>query len=238
MKSIQIPVLDYKLAADWYEGSTEEILLVLIGYTSSKDTYHELLNDIHNQTDSSILVFDYAGHGQSPFDLKDVTPAQNFLEVITIYDWLKQKYPRHTLNVMGTSYGGFLAVQLTKYRQFAKLVLRVPAIYEPEEFYTPWGIRLNDEEAYRLHEDGYRTNTVQLAKHPILARAARFKGKTLVVVHENDELVPKVTTDAYIKAFNADKYSAKGFKHSFLSNPSQAAREAYRQVIADWLKKN
>jgi hypothetical protein len=83
----------------------------------------------------------------------------------------------------------------------------------------------------------YRKNKELLAKHPLLARASNFEGETLVVVHENDELVPSETTDAYINAFNADHIVAKGFPHSF----NDAAIDyveliGYQNKIVDWLQ--
>ena len=76
-----------------------------------------------------------------------------------------------------------------------------------------------------------------LSSHPLLVRAAKFKGKTLVMVHEHDEVVPKQTTDAYIKAFDAEVYVAKGFPHG-LSAVSDDKLAVYHQKISDWLKSN
>lgn len=234
MISIQIPVLDYKLAADWYELG-DDILLFLPGYTSSKKSYADLVGRMVEKTGMSALVIDYGGHGESPFDLRDVSPAQNFLEVITVFDWLHEKYPGRNIYVIGTSYGGFLGTQLTKYREFRKLVLRVPAIWPPEEFYNKWGIRLDDEAAHDKRQMAFRRDAERLAQHPLLARASRFKGKTMVIVHGEDELVPKETTDAFIKAFKADVYVAEGFKHNFMTAPTEESKEAYRRAIVDWL---
>lgn len=237
IKNIKIDCLGYQLEADLYECDSNDILLVLIGYSSSKESYHDLVNSLVTNTNMSALVLDYSGHGVSPFSLEDVSSAQNFLEVIQAFDWLKETYPDKKISVLGTSYGGFLAVQLTKYRKFDRLVLRVPAIYRPEEFYTKWGVRQKDQETYLKSERAFRTDKEALATHPLLARASKFEGKTFVVVHENDELVPRETTDAYIHAFNADSYLAKGFAHSYASGP-EAEKPKYKKVIADWLNKD
>lgn len=237
IKNTKIDCLGYQLEADLYERDSNDILLVLIGYSSSKESYHDLVNSLVKNTNMSALVLDYSGHGVSPFSLEDVSPAQNFLEIIQVFDWLKEIYPDKRITVLGTSYGGFLAVQLTKYRKFDRLVLRVPAIYRPEEFYTKWGVRQKDQEAYLKSERAFRTDKEALASHPLLARASKFQGKTFVVVHENDELVPRQTTDAYIHAFNADSYLAKGFAHSFMTGP-ESEKPKYKQVLADWLNKN
>ena len=171
MKNIQIPCVGYEIAADWYDGN-DEVLLVIPGWSSNKKNYEDLVGAITQQTGMSALVIDCSGHGESPFRLTDLMPAQNFLDVITAYDGLRKKHPNKTINVMGTSYGGFLAAQLVAYRQVNKLVLRAPAIYQPEDFYTQWGNI--DREGERTM---YRTDTEAIARHPLLNSVASFKGK-------------------------------------------------------------
>jgi esterase/lipase len=234
-KIIEIKCTGYSVKADWYEtANTNEIILSLIGWTSNRKRYNDILSAICSKTGQSALVFDYSGHGDSPFDVSTTRPAQHFLEVIYVFDWLKEKYPNAKITVMGTSYGGYLAVQLTKYRSFEKLILRAPAILKPADFYTLKKPTLNDEEW--AAKDAYRRDTEALSKHPLLARASDFKGKTLIVVHEHDDQIPKETTDTYIKTFNADVYIAKGFPHSIYDEPREKIVE-YQNAISDWLNK-
>lgn len=234
MKSFEIQCVGYSIAADWYDATDDGVMLVLPGYSSNKKNYEPLVSVLVEKTGMSALVIDYTGHGESPFDLQNLTPAQNFLEVITAFDWLKENHPDKKVSVVGTSYGGFLATQLTKYRGFDKLVLRVPGIYQPQDFYSKWK---NIEKKYT--RDVYRKDTEALAKHPLLTRASGYKGKTLVIVHENDEQVARETTDAFIKAFDAETYLAKGFTHSFAAHLDQKDKIAeYQEYLADWLMKN
>lgn len=235
IKTLKVECTGYSVVADWYGGkSTDKVLLALIGWTAARKNYNDLLSAIVNNTGISALVFDYCGHGDSPFEAPETRPAQHFLEVIYVFDWLRERYPNAEITVMGTSYGGYMATQLTKYREFAKLVLRAPAIYKPEDFYTLNGA-INSEEGWAA-KDAYRRDVEALAKHPLLARASNFKGNTLVVVHENDEQVPSETADAYIKAFNADVHAAKGFPHFMGEMPRQQI-VGYQKVISDWLNK-
>ena len=231
MKTFDIPCLGYSVKADWYEGKTsEKILLVLIGWTSSRAAYKDLLSSIVAGTGMSALVFDYSGHGDSPLDINKTRPAQHFLEAIEVFDQLTAKHPQATISVMGTSYGGYLATQLTKYRAFDNLVLRVPAMYKPEDFYTI---------SSKLHANwdryAFRTDKAALAKHTLLLRASNFKGKTMVVIHELDEQVPHETTDAYIEAFHADTYVATGFPHTISNKQSRKDIVAYQKAIINWL---
>jgi uncharacterized protein len=237
-ETIEIKCSGYSIIADWYEGADpRKILLMLPGFTSSRARQKDFVSAVVKQTGMSAIVIDYSGHGDSPFELKDTRPAQHFLEVICAFDWVKEKCPDAEISVAGSSYGSFLATQLTKYREFAKLVLRAPAIYRPNEFYDLWSVRFSDEEGYRKAMDAYRRHAEALAKHPLLARASNFRGKTLVVVHENDELVPSETTNAYISAFDADSFVAKDFTHSVSDSPiNQQQLDEYQSHIADWLK--
>ena len=232
MKTIKIPCPGYEVVADWYEtDDTKNIILFLIGWTSNRAKYKPLIEALQAITGYSALVFDYSGHGDSPFDIGETRPAQQFLEVICVFDQLKARHPDAAISIVGTNYGGFLATQLTKYRQFDKLALRVPAIYKPSDFYT-----LNKDIDREWTNKVFRKDVEALAKHPLLARASSFKGRTLVVVHENDELVPKETTDAFIKAFGAETYLAKGFTHDFdpVSKSPEQIKE-YQAAIGHFL---
>ncbi len=228
--SIHIPCIGYSLAADWYDGTTDEVILDLPGFTAGKAKYAELLSEIAKKTGAHALSIDYSGHGESPYDIQDVSPAQNFLEVVTAFDWITEYHPGKKITVMGTSYGGFHAAQLTKYREFQKLILRVPAMYPPDIFYTKWG---------QIDRDAtldYRSNAEGLHSHPVLRRASRFDGKTFVITHELDRMCPQQSTDPFVAAFSADTWEAKGFKHALAeSNASQEQKDEYTNRIVQWM---
>lgn len=233
MKSFNIPCVGYEIAADWYDGAQDNnnILLVLVGYTSSRANYRELITAIVKKTGYSALVIDYTGHGESPYTLEELTPAQNFLEVITAYGWIAEKHPNKTISIMGTSYGGFMAIHLTQYRSPKKLILRVPAIYSPETFYTKW--KDMDLEEVR---HGYRADPDNFIKHPLLVRASNFKGEAYVLTHELDEDCPKSSTTPIAEAFGAETWEAKGFVHGLgQSTYTEEQLEEYQNKIADWL---
>lgn len=232
MISMKIPLTGYEVDADLYEGSNNEVYLILIGYTSDRVRYQEFAEIINSELNASVLVLEYSGHGESPYELGEISPAQHFLEVITVYDWLKDKYSEKDINVIGTSYGAFMATQLTKYRTFPKLVLRVPAIYPPNVFYDK--LKTFDK---NLHFQDYRHNTKDLHEHPLLKRTSEFPGKTLVVTHELDTICPPNETGAFTKAFGADTWEAEGLKHGFAdSDVTDEQKKEYFLKITDWLK--
>ena len=206
-------------------------MLNLIGRTSRRDKqrYFNFLPKLARDLGITTVIFDYSGHGDSPFDIEDISPAQQFLEVIEVFDWMKNTFPNRKIFVIGSSFGGFLATQLTKYREFDALVLRAPAIYKPKDFYT----KKRDED--RNATDTFRRDVEALSKHPLLARASAFKGKTLLVIHERDEQVPTQTTDAYAQAFKPDILRPNVTHSLDDSTPEQI--DAYNDAIHAWLER-
>lgn len=230
---VQIPLHGYSVAADWHEGSSGAVTLFLIGFNSNRERYKEFAEVVQTKTGSSVLVLEYSGHGTSPFELGEISPAQHFLEVIAAFDWLVENHPDKKISVIGTSYGGFMATQLTKYRTFQKLVLRVPALYPPHVFYD----KLKTFENTNHFADFRSNSTDELLSDPLLKRASEFTGDTLVVTHELDTVCPPNETSAFTKAFNANHWEAKGFKHGFgESEVTDEQKQKYYLRISEWLK--
>lgn len=233
-KHITIPCIDYAIAADWYEGSNQtEILLAIVGYSSTKARNAEFIAGISERTGMSSLVLDLSGHGESPFELDDTKPAQHLLEVTTAFDWLQSTYPEAKICVMGTSYGGYMAAWLTRFRNFDKLVLRTPAVYKPEDFYSPHGLIHKSDELV-----AYRKNTELIERNALFLQEPVFNGETLLVIHGMDEHIPEETSNLYQEKFAAETYFAEGFMHGFRDphNP-QDSLEAYKIAVSDWLHK-
>ncbi len=232
-KQITIPSLDYAIAADWYGGGNPtRILLTIVGFGSTKARNAEFIAEISERTGMSGLALDLSGHGESPFELDDTKPAQHLLEVTAAFDWLRSTYPEAKISVMGTSYGGYMAAWLTRFRNFDKLVLRTPALYKPEDFYSPHRLIHKSDELV-----AYRKNTRLIARNALFLQNPVFDGKTLLVIHSNDEDIPTETSNLYQENFAAEIYTAQGFVHGFRDprNP-QEGLEPYRATIATWLQ--
>ena len=237
-KTFEITCPGYAIFADLYEGKNQDhIILILPGFRSYRARQPYLANTLTATTGANVIAIDYSGHGDSPFELKDTRPAQQLLEVVTTFDWIKAHYPTARISVVGNSYGSFLAAHLTQYRSFDDLVLRAPAIYKPEALYDLWSVRLNDEASHAAKLDVYRHDTNALQNHPTLQHAPAFTGRTLVAAHGKDEVIPEETSTAYTKAFKAESFVAAGFPHSIgQSNTPADQLEAYTMRIASWLK--
>lgn len=234
---IKIACTGYDITVDWYEGADDsKVLIVLPGYASSKARQKAHAKAMVEATGTSALVVDFSGHGNSPFNIRDTSPAQHFLELVCVYDWIKKHYPELEISISGSSYGGFLAAQLTRYRKLNNVILRAPAIYELSAFYDIWAKRIDNEDAYIAQLKDYRKNTQELLKNPLLMDASSFRGRMLVVTHGMDEVVPSETTDAYIRAFGADSYVAEDFAHIVQENiVGKDLFNEYQSRIARWL---
>ncbi len=232
---VDIELSGYSCKADFYDvGNSKQTVLYLIGYTSNKESYINLVSRVMDKTGFNALVLDYSGHGVSPYDLNDCTQDMNFAESIRAFDWIKENYPESEIYVIGTSYGGYFAALLSGFRKFKKLMMRVPGSYQWTWFYTKWVNLLNEDERI-VH----RQSSEIVLDHPLLVSAAdSFTGDVFVLTHELDKVCPKASTDAFIKLFNAETWEAKGFVHSFRdSNRTVEQMEEYQTVIAEWLKK-
>lgn len=232
-QTLAVPCIGYDLAADFYEvpGSTD-ILLTFVGLGASKARNAEFIENLVVAAEMSALVIDFSGHGESPFEFATTRPAQHILEAVATFDWLRAQYPEHTISVMGTSYGGFMAAWLSRFRDFKKLVLRTPAIYLPQDLYS---IQSDIDLAYTTNT--YRPDADAVSQNPVFMYSPRFTGPTLVVIHGQDEDIPPATSDAYRKIFSAETYTATGFRHGMRdpANPREAF-EPYIQHIAHWLR--
>ena len=229
-EAVKIQNVGYELMADWYCTDADQVLLVLPGFTSTKEKYQDLVTNIVNHTGASALVLDYAGHGKSPYNIDDLTRADNFSDVIAAFDWLTNSFGNKEITVVGTSYGGFHAAYLTKFRQFKNVIFRVPASYPEETLYTKIG-RMKDP-----HSDSYRNNPDNYINHWLFTHPGSVKGKALVITHEYDTVCPPTATKPFAIAFKADTWEAPGFNHGF--SESDVTKEQiyeYYKKISDWI---
>lgn len=231
IKQITIPCTEYSIAADWHEyGESQGILLVFVGFGSSKKSNSDFVARVVTDAGLHALVVDLSGHGESPFDVNVTTPAQHIQEAVAAYDWVASNHPGMPIHVMGTSYGGFISAFLSKFRPVKRLVLRTPAIYEPSTLFTQH--QLID----KIEVREYRKSTEVVAKHPLFAQDGVAESQTFLLVHGEDKSVPSETTGVYREKFGASLYIAEGFAHPFRdpSNPQEGIEPYYEQIIA-WL---
>jgi len=237
LTEISIPVLDYLLIADVYTtNNTKNVLLFFAGYGSDKERNHEFLKGLVEATGLTVVCMNLSGHGiQHVFDLNDTRPSQHIIEAASLYEWAQDRFKNTPIILMGNSYGGYIAAQLSTYKKINALVLRAPTVYPANILMSKQ--RDIDRETissiYRKDEDALKINPlfVQLSKP--------HKFASLVMVHDEDEDVPKQTTDSYKNALGGSSYLGGGIQHSFGSpNNNKESISLYLTFLYKWLKDN
>ena len=197
-----------------------------------KARHADFISRIAAMSGMSAIVVDLSGQGESAFIMNEMPAGRHILEAVEVYGWVEMTYGK-VVTLMGTSYGGYIAAYLSLYRFIPKLILRTPALYPPQDLYTPHFY--SNQTLTRL----YMGDREKVRKHPLFLqeRAGKDKVETLLIVHGKDELVPRVTTDAYEASFAARVYVAEGFAHRFNAplNPS-GHMPAYYLEIASFLR--
>jgi dienelactone hydrolase len=230
---IALPVNDYVIAGDWYNGvNKHSAILLMHGYPSVKANQVQLAAKFVKSTGLGVLTFDYSGLGESPYNIEQTTASQHLNDAIACYDWLINKGFKNIICI-GMSYGGYLAAHLWQYRPINHLILRAPAI-NPEAYFNYPRSKYNRNQQMIL-----RNNPAALAKHPLIIQCSKYTGKSLVMVHGKDEAIPKPTTNAYIKALKSDYYIQEGLYHT-LDNPNNSKKDIpeYIKAITGWINKS
>ncbi len=230
-QDISFSVLDYKLPAISFvpEAANMGFILWLYGGGSSKDRHTATLKHLAVELNVPVFCFDYAGHGEAPFDIRTTTAAQHMLEVVSVYDQLCAQYGCSGGVVIGGSYGSYMLLELLKYRQVRAGILRVPALLRPSSFYTHW--ELIDRPS-NLH---WQDHPADIIAHPLVERAKGNTAPLLIVEHENDAEIPSVLPQTLHKKLTGSEYVLfAGVAHS-LKSATKEQQLAYEKMLIDWL---
>jgi dienelactone hydrolase len=169
------------------------------------------------------FTFDLRGHADSGADKEQVTRQDSLDDVVAAYDYLASQpmIDQAAIGVVGTSYGGYLAMLLTAIRPVRWLAMRVPALYPDEHWDTPKA-KL-DKEVVRA----YRTRPHGADGDRALAACARFGGDVLIVESEKDEQIPREALLSMQAAFR----HANSLSHRIIQGATHAMRDPQHQRI-------
>lgn len=200
--------------------------LVFVGFSSSKERNAYLADALYRYAKTNVAIVDFTGHGESSGELEATRPCEHIQQAVAIYDTINATIGSCT-SVFGTSYGGYIAAHLARYRPIDTLVLRTPALYPDDLLYTQH--QLIDKQAMRT----YRSCPEKIAQNTIF-KPINLPRKTVVIKHSNDDSVPAETIDAYVTSHSAQLVVAHGYQHAYRhpSNPQTAhAAERYFKAI-------
>lgn len=164
------------------------------------DSHREGVIRMAEQTDTTFATLDYAGHGLHKVPLEESTRKQQHDEVVAVFDELKKRGYEKII-VIGGSFGGYMAALLVGKRHAHTAVLRVPAIYDDNEF------ELQHKQTKRWQNPAVyqqeKATAPYILDNDAVRSVASFDGFTYVIEHELDEQVPKIMPQTY---FNNAKH--------------------------------
>lgn len=179
------------------------------------------------------FTFDLRGHADSDADREKVTRQDGLDDVIAAYDYLAAQplIDSDAIGVIGTSYGGYLAMLLTRERPVRWLAMRVPALYPDSDWEVPKA-KL-DKQAVQA----YRERPPASADDRALSACTAFAGDVLVVASEQDDRIPPTAIAAIQAAFAR----ANSFSHRVIHGASHAMRDPrhqriYRRLLVGWIE--
>ena len=165
------------------------------------------------------FLFDMRGHGTSTGDRNLTTGTEFLTDILTAYDYLAEMITvdKENINVVGSSFGGYLITLLTKQRKVSNLVLRAPAEYPDDILETPKKIfdtAHPDILEWRVREKGSSFTRAHEA-------LSKFEGNVLLIESENDERIPHQAILNYMNAVkNQDKV-----QHALLKNAPHSIKD-------------
>ncbi|MEI6728193.1 MAG: alpha/beta fold hydrolase [bacterium] len=168
--------------------------LILHGAGQSHSGRYETLRLKLAENGFGNIIFDYPGHGKSSHNITDSSlqirtqTAQRFIDEL----------PGNDLTIFSFSMSGQVALELLKNNPkcIQNLILFCPAIYSKEAFEINFGPEFS--RVIRKLQS-WKNHDLKLALE-------NFQGKLLIVIGENDEVIPKeVVQTIYDLAVNANK---------------------------------
>ena len=179
------------------------------------------------------LTFDMRGHGKSPGEFEKLSRKDFVDDVVAAYDFLVEQegVDKDNINVLGSSFGGYLASLLTKERGVSRLMLRVPADYPDEGFEMPKVESSDDDKAeWRAQVREWKETAALRALH-------HFHGEVLLIESEKDESIPPQTVKNYKNAVEAEGQVTymlmKDAPHSLRDRPD--LQREFEKILVDWM---
>ena len=169
------------------------------------------------------FTFDLRGHAGSDAAKDQVTRQDGLDDVLAAYDYLAAQplVDRSAIGVVGTSYGGYLAMLLTAQRPVRWLAMRVPALYPDDQWDTPKA-KL-DKAVVRA----YRQQPHAPGADRALSACAAFQGDVLIVESECDEQIPREAMLSMQAAFRR----TNSLSHRIIQGATHAMRDPQHQRI-------
>jgi fermentation-respiration switch protein FrsA (DUF1100 family) len=170
---------------------------------------------LNNFPDYTIYLLNYRGYGGS-----SGAPSEKgfYSDALVLFDLVKKQHEK--ISIMGRSLGTGVATYTAANRQIEKLILVTPydsikSVAQGKYFLFP---------VFFIIKDGY--NSIENIKH--------INAPTLIIIAENDIIIPLKNTKRLIKAFQSNQLKVETIEeatHNDLTNYSE-----YNDVLTAFLK--
>ncbi len=138
---------------------------------------------------------------------------------------------KERIGICGASFGGGICAYVSGRRKVKSIVLRAPATY------SDYLLNLTLPEI--LKEEGDKFNNMENIFDTIPIKSLEeFKGYLLIITSENDEVIPKRMTDAFLHAArNAAHKDLTKIKDATHGLDNDIWKEKFRHLTIDWFQK-
>lgn len=203
-------------------GKHKRGILFIHGQGSSQASYKERAQSLVTALDLVSLTFNLSGHGEVDAGATQYSPYEHLEDVVAAFDCLAshESVDSSRIGVCGASYGGYLASLLTSCRAVNRLVLRAPSL-APD---LPFASRMQRTTALGTIPDGLDSLHV----------LSQYRGDTLVIQSERDEVIPDSVIAAYLHASPRVQHQVIPKATHALTNP--AWDKIFIQLLLKWFK--
>lgn len=130
---------NYKIPIKEYipNGKVENVIIACHGFGGDKNSSTiEALAEELNKYNIMVIAFDFPGHGESKADGEMFRVENCINDLITVEEYVKNKYLGSSIGIFATSYGAYITLlKINKYsNNYFSIVLRSPAICMDEIF--------------------------------------------------------------------------------------------------------
>lgn len=202
----------------------------LHGGAGNKERIYNLIPPIV-ESNIDLLTMDFSGHGQSTGEIKKSSLKKRIEEANAAIIEFATKDP---LIVCGASMGGYLAIKMLEYHKVKTLILLCPALYDKKAY----NLRFDDGFTEAIREFGSWKHT------DILESLENFSGKLLVVIGDNDTVIPSGVIDLIMqhtqRAQKKELYILQGCPHKMFDwlNKHEDEMAKLQLKILDYIHQN
>jgi esterase/lipase len=162
----------------------------------------------------TIYLMDYRGYGKSSGEPSEVSL---YSDALKLYDRISVKH--HRISVGGRSLGTGIATYIAAHREVSKLAL-----------ITPYDSIVNvAQDRYPLYPVAYLVND----KYDSVSRVKDINASTLIVIAENDKIIPRKNTEKLIEAFDTKQLKVIVIKNR--GHIDISSDDRYYKIMQDFI---